>query len=168
MYGPAQATAADDTDFVAAATIVPVNDNLCGSGSGSFSSDGESGSTFSWTEESSDKDLDYFVALDVAAAESSPWVEVGEVAGLPSARTKCRRRRVVSKHIVGEFSWSGRRRRMGMERDSLRVDRFGKRELLSSPIGTSIGEGDLQNLFEGEELKIMLFNYREAGIIPKV
>jgi hypothetical protein len=39
---------------------------------------------------------------------------------------------------------------------------------LSSPIGTSIGEGDLRNLFEGEELKIMLFNYREACIIPKV
>jgi hypothetical protein len=39
---------------------------------------------------------------------------------------------------------------------------------MSSPVGTSIGEGGLQNLFEGEELKIMLFNYREAGIIPKV
>jgi hypothetical protein len=35
-------------------------------------------------------------------------------------------------------------------------------------IGASIGETDLRNLFEGEELKIMLFNYREAGIIPKV
>jgi hypothetical protein len=69
---------------------------------------------------------------------------------------------------VGEVSRSGRRRRMGMQRDRLRVDRFGKRELLSSPIGTSIGEGDLRNLFEGEELKILLFNYREAGIIPKV
>jgi hypothetical protein len=57
---------------------------------------------------------------------------------------------------------------MGMERDSIRVDRFGKRELLSSLIVTSIGEGDLRNLFEGEELKIMLFNFREAGIIPKV
>jgi hypothetical protein len=106
--------------------------------------------------------------LDVAATESSPRVEVDEVAGLPSVRTKCRRRSVVSKHSVGEFTWSGRRRRMGMERDSLRVDRFGRRELLSSPIGTSIGEGDPWNLFEGEELKIMLFNYREAGIIPKV
>jgi hypothetical protein len=133
-----------------------------------FSSDGESGSPFSWTEESSDENLDYFVALDVDAAESSPRVEVGEVVGLPSARTKCRRRRVVSKHTVGEVSRSGRRRRMGMERDRLRVDRFGKRELLSSPVGTSIGEGDLWNLFEGEELKIMLFNYMEAGIIPKV
>jgi hypothetical protein len=30
------------------------------------------------------------------------------------------------------------------------------------------GEGELRNLFEGEELRIMLFNYREMGIIPKV
>ena len=146
---------------------MPANDSLTGSGSGCFSSDGESRSLFSWTEESSDEDLDYFAALDVVAAESSPCVEVGEVADLPSARTKCRRRRVVSKHSVGEVSQSGRHRRMGMERDRLQVDRFGKRELLSSPIGTSIGEGDLWNLFEGEELKIMFFNYREAGIILK-
>jgi hypothetical protein len=120
---------------------VPANDSLTGSGSGCFSSDGESRSPFFWTEESSDEDLDYFVALDVAAAESAPRVEVGEAADLPSARTKCRRRRVVSKHSVGDFSRSGRRRRMGIERDRLRVDRIGKRELLTSPIGTSIGEG---------------------------
>jgi hypothetical protein len=147
---------------------VPANDNLSSSGFGSLSSDGDFGSPFSWTEESSDEDLDYFAALDVAAVESSPRVEVGGVSDHPSARTKCRRRRVVSKHSVGEVSRSGRHRQMGMERDHLRVDRFGKRELLSSPIGTSIGEGDLQNLFESEELRIMLFNYREAGIIPKV
>jgi hypothetical protein len=55
-----------------------------------------------------------------------------------------------------------------MERGRLRVDRVGKRELLSSPIGANIGEGDLQKLFEGEELRIMLFNYREMGIIPMV
>jgi hypothetical protein len=45
---------------------MPANDNLSGSGSGSFSSDGDFGSLFSWTKESSDKDLDYFAALDVA------------------------------------------------------------------------------------------------------
>jgi hypothetical protein len=32
----------------------------------------------------------------------------------------------------------------------------------------SVGEGELRNLFEGEELRIMLFNYRKMGIIPKV
>jgi hypothetical protein len=90
------------------------------------------------------------------------------VGDLPSVSTGCRRRRVVGKHSVGEFSRSGRRRRMGMERGRLRVDRVGKRELLSSSIGASIGEGDLQKPFEGEELRIMLFNYREMGIILKV
>jgi hypothetical protein len=46
---------------------VPANDNLSGSGSECFESNGESGSLFSWTEESSDEGLDYFAALDVAA-----------------------------------------------------------------------------------------------------
>ena len=44
---------------------MPANDSLSGSESGSFSSDGgEFESPFSWTEESSDEDLDYFAALD--------------------------------------------------------------------------------------------------------
>jgi hypothetical protein len=167
-FGPAQATAAGNTDFVAATTVVPADNNLFGSGSECFVSDGESGSSFSWTEESSDEGLDYFAALNVAAAESSPRAEVGEAADPPSASAEHRRRRVVSKHSVGEFSRSGRRRRMGMEHGRLRVDRIGKRELLSSSTGASIGEGDLRNLFECEELRIMLFNYREMGIIPKV
>jgi hypothetical protein len=59
-------------------------------------------------------------------------------------------------------------RRMGLERTRLHVDRGNQRDLLSLLFGTSIGEGDLRNLFAGEELKIMLFNYREADIIPKV
>jgi hypothetical protein len=145
---------------------VPVDDSLFGSVSECFESDGESGSSFPWTEESSDEGLDYFVALDVAAAETSPRVEgAGDP---PRASTGYRRRRVVGKHSVGEFSRSGRRRHMGMERGRLRVDRVSKRELLSLPLGASIGEGDLRKLFEGEELRIMLFNYREMGIIPKV
>ena len=56
---------------------------------------------------------------------------------------------------------------MGMERSRLRLDRGGQRDLLSSMSETCIGEGDLRNLFEGEELKMMLFNFREAGLIPK-
>ncbi len=55
-----------------------------------------------------------------------------------------------------------------VEGSRLRVDRAGKRELLSSPVGASVGEGELRSLFEGEELRIMLFNYREMGIILKV
>jgi hypothetical protein len=50
----------------------------------------------------------------------------------------------------------------------LRVGRAGKQELFSSPAGASVGEGELRSIFEGEELRIMLFNYREMGIIPKV
>ena len=56
---------------------------------------------------------------------------------------------------------------MGMERSRLRLDRGDQRELLSSTSGTCIGEGDLQDLFEGEELRLMLFNFREAGLIRK-
>jgi hypothetical protein len=57
---------------------------------------------------------------------------------------------------------------MGMERGRHRVDEVGRRELLSLPNWAGIGEGDLRELFEGEELRIMLFNYREMGIIQKV
>jgi hypothetical protein len=63
---------------------VPVNENLSCSETGSCSSDGgEFGSLFSWTEESSDEDLDYFDALDVAAAESVSHLEVREVSDPP-------------------------------------------------------------------------------------
>ena len=145
---------------------MPADDSVSGSMSECFESDGESGSSFPWTEESSDEGLDYFVALDVAAAETSSRME--GVGDLPSAGGGRMRRRVVGKHSVGEFSRSGRRRRMGMERGRLHVNRVDKRELLSLPAGASIGEGDLRKLFEGEELRIMLFNYREMGIIPKI
>jgi hypothetical protein len=93
--------------------------------------------------------------LDVAAAEASPRVTDAEVFPGPSAGR--RRRRVVAKRRVSE-----------VEGGRLRVDRAGKREFLSSPVGASVGEGELRSLFEGEELRIMLFNYREMGIIPKV
>ena len=43
-----------------------------------FESD-DSGSSIVWTEESSDEDLDYFAALDVAAVEASPRVMDAEV-----------------------------------------------------------------------------------------
>jgi hypothetical protein len=52
---------------------MPINANASGSEPESWSSDGDDfGSLFLWTEESSDEDLDYFAALDLAAAESSP------------------------------------------------------------------------------------------------
>jgi hypothetical protein len=78
MPGPAQATPTDGTNFVAAANAVPANDSLSGSESRSFSADCEFENPFTWTEESSDEDSDYFAALDVTATESSPRLELGE------------------------------------------------------------------------------------------
>jgi hypothetical protein len=135
--------------FVAASTVAADDDSF-GSVSKCFESD-DSGSSIAWTEESSDEDLDYFAALDVAVAESSPRVEGSEE--LPGASTEYRRRRAVVKRKVSELSRSGRRHRSEMESGRLRVDGTSKRELLSSPIGASVGEGELRNLFEGEELR---------------
>jgi hypothetical protein len=150
-FGPAHATATESANFVGASTAVAENDSD-DSVSKFFESD-SSGSSLVWTEESSDEDLDYFAALDVAAAETSPCVM--DVVPGPSAGR--RRQRAVAKRRLSE-----------VEGGRLRVDRAGKRELLASPAGVSVGEGELRNLFEGEELRIMLFNYREMGIIPKV
>jgi hypothetical protein len=93
--------------------------------------------------------------LDVAAAEASQRAADAEVVPGPSAGR--RRRRAVAKRRVSEAG-GGR----------LRVGRAGRQELLSLPAADSVGEGELRSLFEGEELRIMLFNYREMGIIPKV
>jgi hypothetical protein len=144
---------------------VAADDDSFGSVSKCFESD-DSGSSIAWMEESSDEDLDYFAALDVAVAEPSPRAEGSEE--LPSTSTGYRRRRAVAKRRVSELLRSGRRHRNEMESGRLRVNGTGKRELLSSPTGVSVGEGELRNLFEGEELRIMLFNYREMGIISKV
>jgi hypothetical protein len=121
----------------------------------------------SWIEESSKEDLDYFAALDLAASESPPQFDAREES-TSSARAIAEdhhRQKVVSKQSVGGMSRSGRRHRMGMERSRLRLDRGSQRDLLSSTAGTCIGEGDLQNLFEGKELRMMLFNFREAVLI---
>jgi hypothetical protein len=149
---------------VAASTVV-AEDDSDGSVSKCFESD-DSGSSIVWIEESSDKDLDYFVALDVAAAKTSPCVMGDE--DLPGASVGHRRRRAVAKRRVSELSRSDRRHHGEVESGRLRVDGTGKRELLASPAGASVGEGELRSLFEGDELRIMLFNYREMGIIPKV
>jgi hypothetical protein len=76
---------------------------------------------------------------------------------VPGLSARRRRRRAVAKRRVSEA-----------DDGQLRVGRAGKQELLSSPAAASVGEGELRSLFEGEELRIMLFNYREMGIIPKV
>ena len=93
--------------------------NKCDGSASEFSDFADSGSSIEWTEDSSEEDLDYFAALDVAAAEASPHAVDAE--DVPGPSTGRRRRRAV-----------------------------------------------LRSLFAGEELRIMLFNYREMGIIPKV
>jgi hypothetical protein len=141
---------------------MPINGYSSGFEIESWSSDGDDfGSPFSLIEESSDEDLDYFVALDLATVESLPQPEVRKESAPPTGEIaeEHRRRKVVLKHNVGEMSRSGRRRRMGMERSRLRLDRGGQCDMLSSTSATCIGEGDLRNLFEGEELKMMLFDF---------
>jgi hypothetical protein len=153
-FGPAHVTAT--AKFLAASTAEGGNE--CGGSASEFSEFfdvADSGSSVEWTEESSEEDLDYFAALDVAAAETSPHaVDTEDVPGPSTGR---RRRRAVAKRRVSEAEGS-----------RLRVSRAGRQELLSLPAGGSAGEGELRSLFAGEELRIMLFNYREMGIIPKV
>ena len=127
-FGPAHATATDTANFVAASTVVVENDS--GDSMSKFFESDDSGSSVVWTEDSSDDDLDYFAALDVATAEASPRVVGAEV---PGPSVGCRRRRAVAKHRVNE-----------VEGGRLRVDRTGKRELLSSPAGASVGEGSCE------------------------
>jgi hypothetical protein len=150
-FGPAHTTAT--TKFLAASTAEDGNE--CGGSASEFFYCADSGSSVEWTEESSEEDLDYFAALDVAAAEASPHVaDAGDVPGPSTGR---RRRRAVAKRRVS-----------GAEGARLRVSGAGRQELLSLPAAVNTGEGELQSLFADEELRIMLFNYREMGIIPKV
>jgi hypothetical protein len=150
-FGPTHATAT--TNFLAASTVD--DGNKSDGFASKFSDFGDSRSSVEWTEESSDEDLDYFAALDVAAAEASPHAADAKV--VPGSSAGRRRRRAVAKRRVSEAD-SGR----------FRVSRAGRQELLSLPAAVSSGEGELRCLFMGEELRIMLFNYREMGIILKV
>jgi hypothetical protein len=177
--GPAQANPDDveTNDILMDGNATFLGGNVSeGSNFGSWSSEEkELGSPFSWVDKSSDEDLYYFAVLDRAASESLLRSVPREVlatstdAGVEGSR---QRRMGMSKQGIGETSRSGRRhRRMGMERTRLRsgprLDRGTQRELLSSTSGSCIGEGDLRDLFEGEELRLILFNFREAGLIPK-
>jgi hypothetical protein len=128
--------------------------NKCDGSASKFSDFANSGSSIEWTEESLEEDLDYFAALDVATAEASP--HAADTEDVPGPSTGRRRRRAVAKRRVSEA-----------EGGRLRVSRAGRQELLTLPAAVSTGEGKLRSLFAGEELRIMLFNYREMGIIPK-
>jgi hypothetical protein len=77
-----------------------------GSDFGSWSSeDGELGSSFSWLDESSEDDLDYFAAMDLAASESPLRFAPREapVTSTDVGTGDSRRRRMgVSKQSIGE------------------------------------------------------------------
>jgi hypothetical protein len=64
---------------------------------------------------------------------------------VPGPSAGRRRRRAVAKRRVSEAD-GGR----------LRVGRVGRQELLSLPTVASAGEGELQSLFAGEELRIIV------------
>jgi hypothetical protein len=74
MSGPTQANPddIDINDVSMDANMTFLNGNVSeGSEFGSWSfNEGEIGSPFSWVDESSEDDLDYFAALDLAASES--------------------------------------------------------------------------------------------------
>jgi hypothetical protein len=109
-FGPAHATAT--TNFLAASTVDGVNKS---DGSTSkFSDFGDSRSSVEWTEESSDEDLDYFAALDVAVAEASP--RAADTEDVPGLSTGRRWRRGVAKRRVS-----------GAEGGRLRVNRASRR-----------------------------------------
>jgi hypothetical protein len=64
-----------------------------------------------------------------------------------------------------------RRRLMGMEGphpwERMRSGEGTRRIILAPTIGQRFKEGDLLALFDGEELRLMLFHFWEAGLIPK-
>jgi hypothetical protein len=143
---------------------------------GSWSSEGgELGRPFSWVDESSEDELDYFAALDLAAAESLLWSTPREalVASIGASPGESQRRKKmgVSKQSVSESLRCVRRHcRMGMKRSRLRsgprLDQGTRRKLLAATSGSCIRKGYLRDLFE-EELRLMLFNFREVGLILK-
>jgi hypothetical protein len=112
--------------------------NKCDGSASEFSDFADSGSSVEWTEESSE-DLDYFAALDVAAAEASPHAAGTE--DVPGPSTGRRRRRAVAKRRVS-----------GAEGGRLHVSRAGRQELLSLPAAVSTGEGELRSLLRVRSL----------------
>jgi hypothetical protein len=140
-FGPAHATTT--TNFLAASTVD--DDNKSDGSASKFSDFGDSGSSVEWTEESSDEDLDYFAALNVAAAEASPHAADAEVVSGPS--TGRRRRRAVAKRRVS-----------GADGGRLRVSRAGRQELLSLPAAVSAGEGCKAPKFVSEKKNMKIIN----------
>jgi hypothetical protein len=126
-FGPAHATAT--AKFLAASTAEGGNEN--GGSVSEFFYFSDSGSSVEWTEESSEEELDYFAALDVAAAEASP--HAADAPDVPGPSTGRRRRRAVAKRRVS-----------AEEGARLRVSRAGRQELLSLPAVAGTGKGNCE------------------------
>lgn len=146
-------------------------------------------------EKSSEEDIDFFVALDVASR-----VEAGVNQGLssraPIPATKGKRNHVgIPKRRLGSVDASahggkgGRRRwRMGLgghrsqvllyealgmsplrlhEGERVRSEEGPRRIVLAQTTEEGFEEPELRTLFKVEELELMLFNFREASLILK-
>jgi hypothetical protein len=61
---------------------------------------------------------------------------------------------------------------MGMEgplpRAGMQSEEVTRRIILAPTTGQRFKEGDLRALFDEEEFRLILFNFWEAGLIPKV
>jgi hypothetical protein len=126
-------------------------------------------------DESSEEDLYFFVALDLFARESR-MVESSSRVSPTMARGK--RRVGVPKQRVGTFGepsqstrGSGRHHHMGMEgprpRERMLSEKGPRWFALAPTTEWCFEEGDLRALFDGAELRLMLFNFQEAGLDPK-
>jgi hypothetical protein len=132
-------------------------------------------------DEFSKDDLDYFMALDLSVKESSPRVAPTAVESLskvaPTAARGKRRIRVPKQSVgmLGESSQGIgvplKASPMGMVRprpwERMRSKEGTHQIILAPTTGQHFEEGDLRALFDGEELRLMLFNFREPGLILK-
>jgi hypothetical protein len=132
-------------------------------------------------DESLEDDIDYFMVLDLFVVESSP--RDAPTAAESSSRVaptvpRGKRRIKVSKRsagMVGDPSQGigvPRSSRVGMERSRPQDGMWSKegtRHIILAPTTSQcFKEGDLRSLFDGKELKLMLSNFREAGLILKM
>jgi hypothetical protein len=144
-------------------------------------------------EESSEEDLEFFVALDVSAAESImeesssraptpmekgkkkkvgvPKRRLGSAGAPPRGDKSFRRRRHMG--LGGPSPWISLHEVLRMsalhpqERERAGSEEGPRRIVLASTTERGFEERDLRALFEGKELMLMLFNFWEAGLIPK-
>jgi hypothetical protein len=137
-------------------------------------------------EESSEEDLDFFVALDVSVVESRMEEESSSRVSIPVTKNKWKivgvlKRRLGSAEALARGGKGSRRRHcMGLggprprvslceilrmsplrpqEREMAQSKEGPHRIVLASTTKRGFEERDLRTLFEGEKLELMLFNF---------